>query len=99
MATKGEVKEKTGSKLKEPQQYRVVMWNDDFTTMQFVVDVLVTIFKKDRASAQSIMMDVHKKGKGIVGTYPYDIAATKVKAALARAKEKGYPFRMTIEEA
>lgn len=99
MATKGEVKERVSNKLKEPQQYKVIMWNDDFTTMEFVVDVLVNIFRKDEITANAIMLDVHEKGKGIVGKYPYDIAATKVKAALLSAREQGFPFRMTIEEA
>lgn len=99
MATQGKVKERINNKLKEPHQYKVIMWNDDFTTMEFVVDVLVSIFHKDEITAQALMLDVHKKGKAVVGKYPYDIAATKVKAALSRAKEQGFPFRMTLEEA
>lgn len=99
MSTKGDVKEKSDNKLKEPKQYKVIMWNDDFTTMDFVVEVLVTIFRKDEITAQAIMLDVHKRGKAVVGKYPYDIATTKVKAALTYAKEEGFPFRMTLEEA
>jgi len=99
MPTKSEYKEKTGSRLKEPKQYHVVMHNDDFTTMDFVVKILVEIFHKDPMSAENIMMTVHKAGKAVVGTYPYDIAATKVNAALSRARSEGFPFRMTIEEA
>ncbi len=99
MATKDAVKEKTSSKVKEPRQYNVVMHNDDFTTMDFVVEVLVDIFHKDRVTAQAIMLNVHKKGKAVVGKYPYDIASTKVNAALSRAKSQGFPFRMTLEEA
>jgi ATP-dependent Clp protease adaptor protein ClpS len=99
MATQGEVKERTKSKVKEPRQFNVVMHNDDFTTMEFVVEVLVDIFHKDEVTAQAIMLGVHKKGKAVVGKYPYDIATTKVNAALTRAKSQGYPFRMTVEEA
>ena len=99
MATKDAVKEKSKSKIKEPRQYNVVMHNDDFTTMDFVVEVLVDIFHKDEVTAQAIMLNVHKKGKAVVGKYPYDIASTKVNAALSRAKSQGFPFRMTLEEA
>lgn len=99
MATQGEVKEKVNNKLKEPHQYNVIMWNDDFTTMDFVVDVLINIFRKDEITAQTIMLDVHKKGKAVIGKYPYDIAVTKVKTALSYAKAEGFPFRMTVEEA
>ena len=75
------------------------MFNDDFTTMEFVVEVLVDIFHKDEVTAQSIMMNVHKNGQAVVGKYPYDIARTKVDTALARARNEGFPFRMSVEEA
>ena len=74
------------------------MHNDDFTTMEFVVEVLKTVFNKDINTSNKIMMDVHKIGRGIVGVYPYDIAATKVAIALGMAKEEGFPFNITIEE-
>ena len=99
MSVKGAAKEKTRSMLKEPRQYNVIMINDDFTTMEFVVSVLVDIFHKDQVSAEAIMMQVHKNGQAVVGKYPYDIAVTRVTTALSRAKEEGYPFRMTVEEA
>ena len=86
-------------KVKKPRDYKVVMHNDDFTTMEFVVNILMTIFKKDINPSNKIMMDVHKLGKGIVGIYPYDIATTKVAMALEMAKEEGFPFNITIEEA
>ena len=86
-------------KVKKPRQYKVVMHNDDFTTMEFVVDILITVFKKDINLSNKIMMDVHKVGRGIVGIYPYDIAATKVAISLGMAKEEGFPFNITIEEA
>lgn len=98
MAVKNSVKERSDSKVKEPKQYNVVMHNDDFTTMDFVVSVLIEIFHKDEMTAQKLMLNVHHNGKAVVGKYPYDIAATKVNAALSRAKSDGFPFRMTIEE-
>ena len=99
MSTQGAAKERTENRVKEPKQYNVIMINDDFTTMEFVVDVLVTIFHKDEVTAQAIMMNAHKNGQAVVGKYPYDMAATRVKKALTRAKEEGFPFRMVIEEA
>jgi len=99
MTTQGQAKEKTKNMIKEPRQFNVIMYNDDFTTMEFVVEVLVDIFHKDEVTAQSIMMNVHKKGQAVVGRYPFDIASTKVNAALMRAKQEGFPFRMSVEEA
>lgn len=99
MATQGAVKERTKSKVKEPKKYNVLMINDDFTTMEFVVEVLIDIFHKDEVSAQAIMLKVHHAGKAVVGCYPYDIATTRVNTALSRARAKGFPFRMTVEEA
>ena len=99
MATSGQTKEKSKSKVKEPKQYNVIMINDDFTTMDFVVAVLVDIFHKDQVSAEAIMLGVHKNGQAVVGKYPYDIAVTRVNNALERAKKEGFPFRMTVEEA
>lgn len=99
MATKGATKERSKSKVKEPKQYNVIMINDDFTTMEFVVEVLMDIFHKDEMTAQAIMLNVHNNGKAVVGKYPYDIAITRVNTALARAKDQGFPFRMTVEEA
>ena len=99
MATKGQAKEKTKSKIKEPRQFNVVMHNDDFTTMDFVVAVLIDIFHKDQLTAEALMLDVLKKGKAVVGTYSYDIAVTKTRTAMQRARDEGFPFRMLVEEA
>ena len=73
--------------------------NDDFTTMEFVVQILVEIFNKSEAEAESLMMTVHKGGKAVIGCYSYDIAVTKVNAAITRAKAAGFPFKITVEEA
>ncbi len=99
MATKEAVKEKSRVEIKEPGSYFVIMLNDDFTTMDFVVSILIDIFKKDSVSAEQIMMFVHKNGRAVVGEYPYDIAVTKTTAALERAKAQGFPFRMIVEAA
>lgn len=99
LQTERSSQESIKTKVREPKHYEVIMLNDDFTTMEFVVSVLIDIFHQDPITAEAIMMDVHKKGRGRVGAYPYDIAVTKVNAALTRAKAEGFPFRMTIEEA
>lgn len=99
MGLQGQTLERTGSKTKEPKRYNVIMLNDDFTTMDFVVTVLIDIFHKDQLTAEALMLDVHKKGKAVVGTYSYDIAVTKTRTAMQRARDEGFPFRMLVEEA
>ncbi|MBP3761658.1 MAG: ATP-dependent Clp protease adaptor ClpS [Ruminococcus sp.] len=99
VATQNFSKERSDTKIKEPKMYNVIMLNDDFTTMEFVVRILVSIFHKDEISAHALMMTVHKNGKAVVGKYPYDIASTKIKNAIELAKQEGYPFRMKMEEA
>ena len=99
MATKDSVKENVVDKVKEPKRYNVIMWNDDFTTMEFVVEVLVEIFHKDNSTAEMLMLKVHKSGSAIVGQYSYDIATTKTRLAMTKARNEGFPFRMTVEEA
>ena len=99
MAVQGETREKTRINIREPRHYRVVMHNDDFTPMDFVVDILIDIFHKGVPEAERLMLMVRESGRAAVGSYPYDIAVTKVQTALARAREQGYPFRMTVEEA
>ena len=95
--TRGNVKEKTRIDVREPRHYKVVMHNDDFTSMEFVVEILMDIFHKDGIEAERLMLMVHKSGKAVVGSYPYDIAVTKVQMASARAREEGFPFRLTVE--
>lgn len=90
--------EKQKIKVRKPKQYKVIMHNDDFTTMEFVIDVLMNIFNKKSEEANKIMIDVHKKGKGIAGIYSYDIAVTKSSMAMALAKEEGFPFKLSVEE-
>lgn len=97
MSVQGETRERTGIGIREPKHYQVIMHNDDFTPMDFVVEILQSIFHKDEIEAVHLMMKVHESGSAAVGSYPRDIAATKVQNATARAREEGYPFRMTIE--
>ena len=99
MSVKGKTKEKVRTRLKEPKQYRVMMHNDDFTTMDFVVTILMDIFHKDQKNAELLMMRVHQSGKAAVGVYPFDIAMTKIYEATERAKQEDFPFRLTAEEA
>lgn len=98
MSTKSSIKEKTGTQVRIPKKYVVVMHNDDFTPMDFVVKILMEIFNKQEQEAVSLMMQVHKGNKAIVGTYSYDIARSKSERAMAMAREEGYPFRVTVEE-
>ena len=92
-------KEKVDIKLERPRLYRVILLNDDYSTMDFVVEVLVTIFHKQAAEATRIMLDVHEKGKGIVGVYTFDIAATKIAQVTEMAEEREFPLKAVMEEA
>ncbi len=99
MPVQGETKERIRSQVREPKRYRVIMHNDDYTTMDFVVRVLMEVFHKGEEAAVALMMEVHKSGKAAVGTYSYDVALTKIRAAMGQAEKEGYPFRLTLEEA
>ena len=99
MPIQGETREKTKIDIREPKHYRVIMHNDDFTSMEFVVEILISIFHKDEAEAERLMLMVHEQGRAAVGSYPYDIAITKVQAAVSKARAEGFPFRLTVEEA
>lgn len=98
MSTRIQADIKSGMKLKEPKKYGVIMYNDDFTPMDFVVEILITVFHKNQEEAVTIMMAVHKGSKALVGAYSYDIACTKAERAVSMAREKGFPFRVTVEE-
>ncbi len=98
MGEKTIIKEKVDTKAQRPKLYKVIMHNDDYTTMEFVVEILVGIFNKGAAEATKIMLDVHKKGAGVAGIYPYDIATTKVNQAHIEAREKGFPLKLSLKE-
>ena len=95
----GAVKERVRGKTKEPTLYSVVLLNDDYSPMQFVVDVLETVFQKSPAEAYRIMMQVHLNGRGVAGIYPWEVAETKVDTLMSRAREAGHPLQATIEDA
>ena len=95
----GALKEHTQEKTKEPALYGVVLLNDDYTPMQFVVDVLESVFQKSPAEAYRIMMQVHLSGRGVAGIYPWEVAETKVDTLMARARAAGHPLQATIEDA
>ncbi|AGW15153.1 ATP-dependent Clp protease adapter ClpS [Megalodesulfovibrio gigas] len=85
--------------IQEPRRYKVLLLNDDYTTMEFVVRILREVFKKSEAEATRIMRMVHELGKGVCGVYPAEIAETKVSVVHARARSEGFPLRCTMEEA
>ena len=97
--TGGEVLEKPEIKTAKPRLFNVILHNDDYTTMEFVVQVLEAIFLKPMPDAFRIMMQVHLQGRGVCGAYEYEIAETKVDEVHELAREKGFPLRATVEEA
>jgi ATP-dependent Clp protease adaptor protein ClpS len=84
--------------LAEPEEFRVIMLNDDYTTMDFVVDVLMVIFHKSSEDANRIMMDIHRTGRGTAGIYPFDIARTKAEQAHDIARQHEFPLRCLVEK-
>lgn len=92
-----QLRERQRTNLKEPRRFKVIIYNDDFTTMEFVVTILVQVFLMDEARAESLMLQVHHAGKAVVGIYSYDIAQTKAKRATDMAREQGFPLRLTVE--
>jgi ATP-dependent Clp protease adaptor protein ClpS len=93
------VLEKTKTKTRQPDLFRVILHNDDYTTMEFVVRILETVFAKATPDAYRIMLQVHHDGHGVCGSYPFEIAETKVEAVHDMAREEGFPLRATIEQA
>jgi ATP-dependent Clp protease adaptor protein ClpS len=93
------VKERTDIRKQEPTLYKVVLLNDDYTTMEFVMQVLETLFQKSPAEAYRIMMHVHVHGSGIAGVYPWEVAETKASSVIAMAREAGFPLKAVTEEA
>jgi len=92
------VAEKEKLKTEEPSLYRVILLNDDYTTMEFVIHVLETVFHKPLPEATRIMLSVHKKGAGLCGVYTREIAETKVAEVHAMAAENQFPLKCTMEK-
>ncbi|MCA1561466.1 MAG: ATP-dependent Clp protease adapter ClpS [Acidobacteria bacterium] len=95
--TGGEVLERTKQETKKPELFKVFLLNDDYTTMDFVIEILESIFNKAPAEAYRIMMMVHTQGKGLCGVYPFEVAETKVGTVVDRAREHGFPLRAAME--
>jgi ATP-dependent Clp protease adaptor protein ClpS len=91
------VSSETDQDVEEPPMYKVMLLNDDYTTMEFVVEVLVYIFQKSLEEATRIMLNVHRSGIGVCGFYPYEIAETKVSAVETLARENGFPLKCIME--
>ena len=94
----GEVLTESETKLEKPKMYKVVLHNDDFTTMEFVVFVLRTVFNRSYAESFMIMLKVHNQGAGIAGVYSYEIANMKSEKAMNLARSHEYPLLCTVEE-
>jgi ATP-dependent Clp protease adaptor protein ClpS len=90
--------EESRPKLKQPPLYRVVLLNDDYTPMEFVVDILESVFGMERTRATQVMLEVHTKGKGVCGVYNFEIAETKVAQVMTIARQHQHPLLCTMEE-
>jgi ATP-dependent Clp protease adaptor protein ClpS len=97
--TDSAIKDRAEHKTEEPKLYNVILLNDDYTTMEFVLQILETLFQKSPAEAFRIMMHVHQNGRGLAGVYTWEVAETKADKVATLASEAGYPLRATIEEA
>ena len=84
--------------VQEPQMFKVLLHNDDYTSMDFVVEILIGIFHKTHVQAEQIMLQIHEKDKAICGVYSFEIAQTKAQQVKQRAKQNGFPLLATIEE-
>jgi len=91
--------ERKEQQLKPPAMYKVLLLNDDYTPMEFVVMILQQYFSRDRETATQIMLTVHREGKGVCGIYTRDIAATKVELVSTHARQAGHPLQCVMEEA
>lgn len=85
-------------RVKLPRKYRVLLHNDDYTTMDFVVAILMNVFRKSEAQATAIMLAIHEQGLGECGVYTHEVAETKVALVRSRARNEGFPLRCTMEE-
>jgi len=93
-----EVIYETKDEVREPSMFRVLLHNDDYTTMEFVVEILIIVFNKSPEEAVEIMLNVHRKGIGICGVYTYEVSETKVNIVHVLAQENGFPLKCTMEK-
>ena len=92
------IDEKIKVKNREPNLYKVIMLNDDVTPMDFVISLIVELFKHSEVTARTITMKIHEEGSGVVGTYSYEIAEQKSTEAINLSRDNGFPLRIRIEE-
>jgi ATP-dependent Clp protease adaptor protein ClpS len=90
---------KSRARVKRPPMFTVLMHNDDYTTMEFVVEALITVFHKSPTEANRIMLHIHFKGSGVCGVFPYEVAETKVGKVHDMARKEGFPLRCSLEQA
>jgi ATP-dependent Clp protease adaptor protein ClpS len=95
--TAGKTGTKSRIKTAKPVLYKVILLNDDYTTMEFVIEILVLVFGKDPVGATSIMLHVHRNGRGIAGLFTREVAEMKIEETHARARDAGYPLRAVME--
>ncbi len=93
-----EIRSETLDEVEEPPFYKVLLHNDDYTTMEFVVEVLMFVFGKPPEEATRIMLDVHHRGNGLCGVYPHELAETKVDTVEKLARDRGFPLKCTMEK-
>ena len=96
--TDGQLLERTRQETKKPELFKVLLLNDDYTTMDFVVHVLESVFQKSPAESYRIMMNVHVQGRGVAGIYPWEVADTKAEEVISLAREAGFPLQAVVEE-
>jgi ATP-dependent Clp protease adaptor protein ClpS len=94
----GEVATRTRPKLERPQRFKVLLFNDDYTPMEFVVNLLEQVFRKSPAEATQLMLTIHRSGMGVAGVYVLEVAETKVAMVHQLAEERGYPLRAGVEK-
>jgi len=93
-----EIISETRDEIDEPPMYKVLLHNDDYTTMEFVVEILILVFRRSPEDAVEIMLNVHHKGVGVCGVYTYEISETKVNNVHSLAKQHGFPLKCTMEK-
>jgi len=98
MATDTELDIHNDIQIQYPPKYKVYLHNDDYTSMDFVIDILISIFHKTFEEAESIMLKVHKNERGLCGVYTHEIAETKVTQVIKKARDNGFPLKATMEE-
>ncbi|MCP4969081.1 MAG: ATP-dependent Clp protease adapter ClpS [Arcobacter sp.] len=98
MANELEIELDSNLQVTEPKKYKVFLLNDDYSTMEFVIDILTKVFRKSMEQATQIMLSIHNNGKEVCGIYTHEIASTKVSQVKALSREKGFPLKAMMEE-